>query len=136
MRLARESDPLPRLLACAYAGLAALGWLAMRLRPDAILGAARCPLRAATGIPCPTCGGTHAAAALARLDVAGALRWNPLVTVGALALAVWGAAAIVATCAPRLRWRLVLAPAEALALRVGTGIFVIATWAYLAWRFA
>ena len=33
-------------------------------------------------MPCPTCGGTRALLALARLDLGAAAAWNPLVTLG------------------------------------------------------
>jgi hypothetical protein len=36
----------------------------------------QCPLRAAFGICCPFCGGTHAMMALVHGDVAAALSWN------------------------------------------------------------
>jgi hypothetical protein len=45
-----------------------------------------CFFRSATGIPCPTCGGTRAALALARLDLAGAFHANPLVCLALLFL--------------------------------------------------
>ena len=37
-----------------------------------------CPFHALTGVPCPGCGTTRAALALARGDVAAAFGWNPL----------------------------------------------------------
>jgi hypothetical protein len=43
-----------------------------------------CPLRALTGIPCPFCGGTTAAADVGHGNLVGALRANPVVLVGAL----------------------------------------------------
>jgi hypothetical protein len=49
-----------------------------------------CLFRAVTGVPCPTCGGTRALLALARLDVPAALAWNPLVTLGALVFVLGG----------------------------------------------
>jgi Protein of unknown function (DUF2752) len=36
-----------------------------------------CPLRSATGIPCPFCGMTRAVVAAAHGDVVGSLRFNP-----------------------------------------------------------
>jgi hypothetical protein len=42
-----------------------------------------CPFRSLTGVPCPTCGATHAAVALLRADLPAALAANPLLT-GAL----------------------------------------------------
>lgn len=49
-----------------------------------------CPLRRWTGVPCPTCGGTRAAVALAMLEPGRALALNPLVTVGLVVLPLWG----------------------------------------------
>jgi hypothetical protein len=49
-----------------------------------------CPLRELTDVPCPFCGSTRTFAALARLDLAAALRFNPLVCVAACAAsAIW-----------------------------------------------
>lgn len=52
-----------------------------------------CPFRSVTGLPCPTCGATHAVVALSRLNWGGALAANPLVTIGACALILGGLAA-------------------------------------------
>lgn len=41
-----------------------------------------CPFKGLTGYPCPTCGTTRSAMALARFDVLGALVRYPLPTVG------------------------------------------------------
>jgi hypothetical protein len=41
-----------------------------------------CPFKFLLGIPCPTCGMTRSFAALASLDFAQALRFNPLVIIG------------------------------------------------------
>ena len=51
-----------------------------------------CLLNAATGIPCPLCGGTRAAASLATGAPLEALAWNPLVTVAIAAGVISGAA--------------------------------------------
>jgi hypothetical protein len=45
-----------------------------------------CPFKAYTGLPCATCGGTRALAALCRLDFLGAIRFNPLVVLGVFVL--------------------------------------------------
>ncbi|MCW5776594.1 MAG: DUF2752 domain-containing protein [Phycisphaeraceae bacterium] len=50
-----------------------------------------CTLRRATGIPCGTCGSTRAALALAHGDATAALRFNPFVTIGGVALVGVGA---------------------------------------------
>ncbi|MBC8570765.1 DUF2752 domain-containing protein [Zongyangia hominis] len=44
----------------------------------------RCPLYAVTGVPCPGCGITRGAAALLRLDFAGAWQANPSVYLAAV----------------------------------------------------
>ena len=69
--------------------LVALGPLAGRVAanlPD-------CFFRSVTGFPCPTCGGTRAALALARLDVPAAFLANPLVSLSLLLLVGGGAVA-------------------------------------------
>lgn len=38
-----------------------------------------CPIRYATGIPCPTCGSTRAIIALFKLDIMASLRYHPFV---------------------------------------------------------
>jgi hypothetical protein len=53
------------------------------------LGFTLCVFKAVTGLPCFTCGGTRAFGRLASLDVAGAFRMNPLVTLASLALPLW-----------------------------------------------
>jgi hypothetical protein len=42
----------------------------------------RCPFRALTGVPCPTCGGTHALVAMSHLRFAEGFARNPLVAAG------------------------------------------------------
>lgn len=49
-----------------------------------------CPLKAASGIPCLTCGTTRSALALARFDPLAAVGFNPLAAAGWLALVVGG----------------------------------------------
>jgi hypothetical protein len=60
-----------------------------------------CLFRAATGVACPTCGGTRALLALARLDVPAAIGWNPLVTLAALAFVLGGLVALARALAGR-----------------------------------
>ena len=73
---AAEPDDRGMALVLAIGALAAAAlipfvpWLAPLLPP--------CPFHALTGLPCPGCGTTRAALALARGDVAAALGWNPL----------------------------------------------------------
>ncbi len=49
-----------------------------------------CPFRAITGIPCPTCGTTHAAVALLHGRLGQALALNPLATLAAVAFLAGG----------------------------------------------
>ncbi len=49
-----------------------------------------CLFREVTGFPCPTCGATRAVLALSRLDLAGALAFNPLAAAGELLFVVGG----------------------------------------------
>jgi len=67
--------------------LLALAWLrllhAAGVTPPAWLCV--CPLRAATGIPCPACGGMHALLALSGGNIGAAIAWNPLVAGAAMA---------------------------------------------------
>lgn len=69
-----------------FAVLAAGSFLAARFLPVLSLPYA-CPSKALLGLPCATCGMTHAFVALARLDLAGALAASPLGA--ALAAGAW-----------------------------------------------
>lgn len=99
--------------------------------PDLVLHLAHCPMRDMTGIPCPTCGGTHAAVALARGEVVSAFAVNPLVTALALGLYVWGVWAVAATLWPRLRRELLLGPREKKAARILAASSMILAWAWI-----
>ena len=77
------------VLAAGALGAAALAPFAPWLAP--LLPA--CPFHALTGLPCPGCGTTRAALALARGDVFSAFGWNPL---AAAAIVLGGAACLLA----------------------------------------
>ncbi len=108
--------------AAASLALAPFGTLLAPLLPG-------CALREWTGWPCPTCGSTRAALALAGLRVGEALRLNPLVTVALLGFLAGGLAAPlwVALRAPLpvmpTRW-----PRSWKVALVGS---MLANWAYL-----
>ncbi|HET7293596.1 MAG TPA: DUF2752 domain-containing protein [Vicinamibacteria bacterium] len=111
-------------------GVAALGaGTAALLRLDR-LPFAICAFKAFTGLPCPTCGSTRAAAHLARLDLAGALAQNPLATAAAGALVAWGVLDLLLMLRGRALW-LEVSPAVARALRLGAVAAIVANWAYL-----
>lgn len=48
-----------------------------------------CPIRQATGWPCPACGGRHAISSLLHGHFQDALRWNPLVVALVAGLGAW-----------------------------------------------
>jgi hypothetical protein len=72
-----------------------------------------CPLRLATGLDCPLCGGTRMGAALLHGDVVAAWHYNAMALIGVSAVGLWWAAAVafrlglVRRPPPRLsaRWR-------------------------------
>jgi hypothetical protein len=70
-----------------FAAIGALSFLVARFLPVLALPYT-CPARGLLGIPCATCGMTHAFVALAHGDVAGALHASPLGA--ALAAGAWG----------------------------------------------
>jgi hypothetical protein len=70
-----------------FAAIGALSFLVARFLPVLALPYT-CPARGLLGIPCATCGMTHAFVALAHGDLAGALHASPLGAV--LAAGAWG----------------------------------------------
>lgn len=134
MHLRPESSPLARLTILALGLCAAMAGLFLSLFSRQIIHAAHCPLRMATGVPCPTCGSTHALVSLVHGHLFGALRYNPLTTaVAALlgAAVLWSVGAMF-----RPGWRVVpvLSPAERRAVLYGTALLVLANWFYEVWR--
>lgn len=103
-------------------------WLAMDLpMPE-------CNFKRFTGLPCPTCGSTRAVRALHDADLLGAMQWNPLVTLGFAAVALYlvYAAVVLIFRLPRFR----PPPPSArrkLAIRIGVITILLVNWAYLFW---
>src|SRR5512137_1559070 len=80
----------------AFAAVAALSFLVARFLPVLDVHY-QCTFRALTGLPCASCGMTHAFVALARGDAAGAWSASPLgalVAAGAWAYALLDAARV------------------------------------------
>lgn len=84
-----------RQLGFLWGGVALATAAAAPFLPGLAAGLPPCLFHAATGVPCPTCGGTRALLALGRLDALGALAFNPLVALAALAFLLGGLAALV-----------------------------------------
>lgn len=90
-----------------------------------------CPLREASGLPCPTCGATRMVDALLRGDAAAALALNPLLFLGIVGVAFWALGSILRRA---LRWprpRLVLGPDEKLRLRIAAIAVILGGWGYV-----
>ncbi len=134
MKLIPERNRLPRLLAFPYLAIAALTALILNLRPDVLQLVMPCQLRKLLGLACPTCGGSTAAVALARLDLLTALRANPLLTVAAGFLALWATYATAATLQPAWRRELVPSAREKVVLRLLGMALIVGTWVYEIWR--
>jgi hypothetical protein len=114
-----------------FAAIFALSFLAARFLPVLSLHL-ECPLRALAGIPCATCGMTHAFVALAHGRLAAAAAASPA---GALLAAGAWAFALAAAARPALgfSWpRIGAGTARALAVAAGAGLLV--NWAYLVAR--
>ena len=129
--IVRAGPPSAHALGLAAAGLALL-LLAAVLPLDAPpLSLFSCPFRAATSLPCLSCGCTHAFAALVRLHPIDALGANPLGALAAAAFAVhalWTALRI-----GGLRWAPAALPVT-LRVRIGAAAALILNWAFLVLR--
>jgi Protein of unknown function (DUF2752) len=114
-----------------FAAIAALSFLVARFVP--VLGLPyTCPLRGLAGIPCATCGMTHAFVSLAHGEVVRALAASPLGALLAGAAWLLGAADLARVALGRP----LPVPSRALARAgVGTGIvLLLANWAFLVLR--
>ncbi len=134
MRLAPEKSPLQRLLVFPFGLLALLGLVASRFATDQVLRLAHCPLRDLSGIPCPTCGGTHAAVALAHGRLAEAFTSSPLVAGGLILFSVWVAAGVIMTLVPAWRREMVLSDKEKRTARILAVLIVVSGWAWMILR--
>jgi hypothetical protein len=123
---ARAGVPVGAILAaCALAAIGTVAVLHLDRLPISL-----CVFKAVTGLPCMTCGTTRAFARLARLDLAGALAMNPLVTLATLTLMPWAVADL--ALLPRGRaLSLELSPAAARVARIAAVAAVLANWAWL-----
>lgn len=132
MRIALRSkqDPDAELIGLAVGGLAAVMayvWLHLLHLP-----VSSGLLQRILHVPCPFCGGTRSAFYLLRGDLPAAFAWNPLVTLGAIAAALW---MVYALGAVLCGWRRVrverVSPLEARLIRVGVVLILGANWVYV-----
>ena len=114
------------LVATVGGALGAWGWLRLGLPWP------HCAFLALTGHPCVTCGATRAALQFARGHFAAALHFNPLLTVGYFAVALFDlyAAIVLVSGAARLRV-LRFSRGEKIALRTVVVTLLLLNWSYL-----
>ncbi len=134
MQLRAESSPLGRLIILGLGLCAGIAALFIRRFSRGILHLVYCPLREATGIPCPTCGSAHAAVALTHGRLWLALSINPVMTAAMILFGVavlWSAGAMVI---PAWRVELKLSPRDKRAARWLAALMLIGSWLYEIWR--
>jgi hypothetical protein len=110
--------------------LLAAGVLPLDAPPLSLLA---CPFRAMTGLPCLGCGCLHAFAAVAHLDLAAALRANPLgalVAIGGICFAVGTALRLAGLALPLPRFP----QGRAALARLAVLLAVAANWSFVALR--
>jgi uncharacterized protein DUF2752 len=128
LTLRARPDALP--LGAIFLAIGAVAALAVAVLHLDRLPILVCLFRAATGLPCLTCGATRALGDLVTGDVSGALAMNPLATLGAFAIVPWGIGDLALMTQGRAL-SLEAGPGAARALRVLAVLAVIANWAYL-----
>ncbi len=132
MKVVAGDQPLARHMAVATAILLpVVGWW-LHARPGALASlVGPCRLLLLTGIPCPTCGATHAAAHLATGHPLAAMASNPLITLAILGVVVWALLGVATSLVPRWRRRLVTAPGDGRRLAVLAAALMAFNWLWL-----
>lgn len=131
MRLVPEKISLPRLLVFPFGLLGLCGFLAARFATETVMQLAHCPLRDLTGLPCPTCGGTHAAVSLAQGRVAEAFASSPLVAAGLILFTFWVLAGIATTLIPAWRRSVELGAGEKRTARILAVLIGLMGWIWV-----
>nr|MEE4267918.1 DUF2752 domain-containing protein [Candidatus Krumholzibacteria bacterium] len=129
-----ERSPVARLVALPILLFLIGGLIASRLYPQLVFGLSHCPLRDITGVPCPTCGGTHSAASLAAGRWLDAFLANPVVAVGLVVFGVWAVYCAAATVIPGLRRGLHLTSGEKKAARILAAVLFVGAWVWQIFR--
>lgn len=132
MRL--ESDPECAPLGAIFGAVAIVALLGAAAWIEFGLPQPGCPLRALTGLPCPTCGSTRLVEALVAGDALGALRWNPLLFCAGALVALWALVSAGSRLLGLPGRRIVLERREGRWLRGLAAAAIALDWAYLAWR--
>ena len=128
IRVAAEPGAPPLGAIFGGIGLLAAGAISL-LRLDRV-PLTLCMFKGLTGMPCPTCGSTRAAARLFELDPGGALAMNPFTTVLATVIAAW--AVVDVLLLPRRRaLRVGLSRSSGRAFRVVVFAAFLMNWVYL-----
>ena len=90
-----------------------------------------CLFLTVTGHPCMTCGATRSAIAFFHLDLASALKWNPLVFAILCGLSVFDLYAFVVLILRAPRLRIHFAPTEKKFMRLAALAILVSNWIYL-----
>jgi len=113
-----------------YGGISLVVLIIARTMPVLSL-APSCVFRALTGIPCPTCGATHAVVYLSHGEVSAAFMMNPLTAVCLIVafLVFFYSLATLSFNLPKIN--IMLSSKECTILRVGVIILILIQWAYV-----
>jgi len=90
-----------------------------------------CVFKGLAGIPCPTCGSTHAVVYLSRGNLAGALAANPLLSASVMIALLYFFYSLPARIFAVPRLSVSLSDREKDGVRVGAVVLVAANWIYL-----
>ncbi len=118
-----------------WGGIALVGLVVLALVPvnELMEGAGyRCPFHAVTGLPCPTCRGTRALAAMGSFDLRRGFSLNPLVAAGWCGAVLFAPYALFVSLSGRKRLRPCgVSRRQSRAFALVLVCVVVANWAYL-----